>query len=200
MRGLFFEPWKGKNYGDDSAFGIPVMVLGESHYDPENRKNRRITIELIEDELDGGSGYRFFTNIAASFLGAIPDADQRAKFWKAVVYYTYIQGFVGAKPRMRPTDAMWANSAESFSKVLEKYRPRLVAVFGYGLWEELPNRGENTDPIISDGRSVACYNFSLQAGGTALAPKLRHPSSGFNFQTWHPVVQEAVRRARLIFH
>lgn len=196
MRESFFEPWIGKNYGAKSSFGIPVLILGESHYDPENRNNRRITIELIEDELDGGSGYRFFTNIAASFLGTIPTRSQRANFWQSALYYTYIQGFVGAKSRMPPTDRMWANSAESFIRVLEKYKPRLVAVFGYRLWEELPNVGENTDPIISDGRLVACYRFKLPGGATALAPKLRHPSSGFNFRTWHPIVQQAIRRAR----
>jgi hypothetical protein len=32
LKQVRFKPWKGKSYGYHSPFGIPVMILGESHY------------------------------------------------------------------------------------------------------------------------------------------------------------------------
>ena len=186
-----FEPWAGKSYRH-SSFGIRIVVLGESHYGAA--KNPRLTINIIEDECDGGSGFKFYTNVVASFLGTLPNAGQRKQFWHSVVFYNYLQGFAGARPRTPPAYGMWAKSEQNFRRVIDKYKPHLIAVFGFGLWEELPNWGHDADPIVLKRLSVPCYNFAL-LGGSALAPKLRHPSSGFNFRTWHPVVREAVRRA-----
>src|SRR5260370_12636775 len=196
MAEFFFNPWVGKNYGTKSCFRIPIMVLGESHYDWKERSisHRRVTVELIKDELDGGNGIRFYTNIVASFLGAIPNSEQRKEFWNSVLFYNYIQEFVGNGPRMRPEYRMWSQSEPTFRHVLSKYKPRLISIFGFTLWDELPNWGHDADPLKVDGLSVACYNFDAPGRFTALAPKLRHPSSSFNFRTWHPILREAVGR------
>jgi hypothetical protein len=197
MTDWFFRPWIGKNYGPQSCFGIPVMVLGESHYDWKARviPHRRVTVELVKDELDGGDRKRFFTNIVASFAGQLPSAEQRGQFWNSVLFYNYIQGFVGNKPRIRPKCTMWSESQPAFRRVLARYKPRLVAVFGFTLWDELPNWGHDGDPIMTRGQSTACYQLAAPDGFAALAPKLRHPSSSFNFRMWHPILHEAVKRA-----
>ena len=90
MKVPLFKPWVGKKYGYRSCFGIPVMVLGESHYDWKGRviPASRVTVEIIREEISGefkGKKRRFYANIVAAFLGAKPEQEQRAAFWNSVL-------------------------------------------------------------------------------------------------------------------
>lgn len=52
LKHVTFKPWRGKNYGFDSPFGIPVMILGESHYSVEG-KEHSFTKRVIKDVKSG---------------------------------------------------------------------------------------------------------------------------------------------------
>lgn len=72
MSKALFRSWVGKNYGRNSMFGIPVMVLGESQYDWKDRDitQAAVTAALIKEEVFGefeGKNRKFFANIVSAF-------------------------------------------------------------------------------------------------------------------------------------
>ena len=51
---LLFQPWRGKHYGSESIFQIPILIVGESNYtkDPEKEKpHSEFTRQLIVREV-----------------------------------------------------------------------------------------------------------------------------------------------------
>ncbi len=147
LKSVAFKPWVGKHYGYKSQFGIPVMILGESHYSDGNVSDKNITRsftkKVVKRVIDGGSHKKehFLRNVEAAFLGPTKDRDKLSNFWKSVVFYNYVQSLV--KKGSRPTRKMWQDAQEPFLQVLRwlKPRPRLIAVFGYETWENTPFRG-----------------------------------------------------------
>ena len=187
MRGIVFDPWKGAHYGPHSCFGIPVMVLGESHYDWPSR-NRSIPLrnltknKIIEDELDpkNARSNPFYRNVVSGFLGsAAPPHEERTEFWNSILCYNYIQRLMPNSKR-RPSSTIARESEEPFRAILAKYRPRFIAVWGYQLWNYwLPDDGHNAEDIRSGSLKVQCYNFDRPNGVNALAVRIPRPAVQF---------------------
>jgi len=190
---VIFLPFVGRSYGYRSAFGIPVLVLGESHYTDSARKSfpSSFTCDVMDDVISGDE-YRFFTQASKTFLGE-KSVDPKT-FWNSVAFYNFIQTVV--EKGKRPKAEMWRDAERPFLEVLEalKPRPRLIAVFGYGTWECTPCHGKNAKSITHLGQKVPCYDFG-SGDSWSLAPKLKHPSRGFSPKQWHPVVLKALARA-----
>jgi hypothetical protein len=68
MNEIFFQPWKGERYGRRSPFGVPVMILGESHYSRE-KASPTLTQDVVRKVICGEWKFNFFRNVAAAFLG-----------------------------------------------------------------------------------------------------------------------------------
>jgi hypothetical protein len=186
-----FLPFKGRSYGYGSPFGIPVMVLGESHYSNKDREAPTLTRDVMK-EVAAGRGWNFFTRASATFLGK-QSVDARS-FWNSVVFYNFVQTAI--KKNSRPSPQMWQDSEQPFREVLEwlNPRPRLIAVFGFGCWDNTPCYGRDTKSIIHARREVACYEFG-HSNNLSLAFRLRHPSRAFSPREWHPIVLKALARA-----
>jgi hypothetical protein len=63
---LLFQPWVGSQYGNESLFKIPVLIVGESNYtdDIEREKpHSTFTHRLIESIINGSWKHNFFSNI-----------------------------------------------------------------------------------------------------------------------------------------
>jgi hypothetical protein len=200
MEGVLFDPWKGDHYRTARRFGIRVMILGESHYDWKSRNRsiplKNLTKNKIEDELEPGDyvSNPFYRNVLGAFLGAAPTQEERSKFWHSVLVYNFIQRLM-SNSKERPTSIIARESEEPFRAVLANYRPQLIAVFGYQLWEWLPDEGHNVEDIVVGALKVQCYNFDRPSGVNALAVRLHHPSRAFSFRIWHLVLREALQRA-----
>src|ERR1700757_949280 len=98
-RSVNFLPFVGSTYGYQSAFGIPVLVLGESHYTDTGRKSFQssFTRDVIDDVISGDE-YRFFTQVSKTFLGE-RSVDPKT-FWNSVAFYNFIQTVIrkGTRP------------------------------------------------------------------------------------------------------
>jgi hypothetical protein len=186
-----FLPFKGRSYGYDSPFGIPVMVLGESHYSSKDHEAPSLTRHVMK-EVIAGESWNFFTRASAAFLGK-QSADAKS-FWNSVVFYNFIQTAI--TKNSRPTKQMWLNAEQPFCEVLDwlNPRPRLIAVFGFRCWDSTPCYGRDTKSIIHAGREVACYEFG-RGNSWSLALRLQHPSRAFSPREWHPIVLKALVRA-----
>jgi hypothetical protein len=128
LKHVKFEPSIGKHYGMDSPFGIPVMILGESHYGAQG-ETRSFTKYVIKDVKSGKKRHAFFRNVAKAFLVDPRSPSQRKAFWDSVVFYNYVQTSV--EPGTRPAVKTWLAAQEPFLEVLASLepRPRLIAVF-----------------------------------------------------------------------
>jgi hypothetical protein len=186
-----FMPFVGRSYGYHSAFAIPVLVLGESHYTATSRKSfpSSFTRDVMDDVISGEE-WKFFTRVSETFRGE-RSVDPRT-FWNSVAFYNFIQTVI--KKNTRPTAQMWRDAERPFLEVLEALRPRLVAIFGFQTWENTPCHGRNAKPITHLGHEVPCYEFGC-GDSWSLAPKLRHPSRGFSPKQWHAVILKSLARA-----
>ena len=186
-----FLPFKGRSYGYGSPFGIPVMVLGESHYSAKVNEPSSLTRDVM-NKVIAGEKWNFFPRASSAFLGE-KSVDARS-FWNSVVFYNFIQTAV--KKNCRPTKQMWLDAEQPFREVLEwlNPRPRLIAVFGFRCWDNTPCYGRDTKSIIHAGRKVVCYEFG-RTNNWSLGFRLRHPSRAFSPNEWHPIVLKALVRA-----
>jgi len=193
---VFFRPWVGKHYGPTSQLGMPVMVLGESHWcTSEEAINRDFTVELMQHIVDGRR-YRYWTEIARVFPGQDNAAGNSGAFWNSVMFYNYIQESVGDAPRIRPTPAMWEKGAPPFLEVLARYQPRLVLAVGKQLWDHLPKIGRSGPSIVLGNRERESWLYAHPAG-EALALWIYHPASPKWWSDhWAPWLGAALELAR----
>src|ERR1017187_4067466 len=96
-------PFVGARYKQEMPWGLPILVVGESHYSENGEPlNQDYTKEVVQATLDG-SNYSFFTKAVGVFHGCWPTQEQRRQFWDCACFYNFIQETVGAGPRIRPT-------------------------------------------------------------------------------------------------
>lgn len=212
MTKIVFEPWCGCRY-TDAPFGKRVLILGESHYDPDaetpidqmpTSQKRLFTQRCIQDQIEGAQRKRFWTNIAATFLNHLPTLADKKVFWHSVAFYNYVQSSAGLRPRMRPTKEQWRAAQAPFVEVLERWKPEVIIVLGFQTWDRLPEQlpdlnlyGRDAKQRIDDSRERDIdtwrYNYS---DGSCLAYRIRHPSSGaFSSEEWSPRVRRAISLA-----
>ena len=172
---IIFEPWIGSKYKINNRFGVRVLVLGESHYGDASETRSTVTSEVVR-RLAQDERHAFFTKISKVLLGLDKntwlDDKERGWVWEHIAFYNYTQEFVSTDPRVRPTEKMWINGEEPFLQVVHKLEPKLILVLGKEL--------ANNIPKIPNG-IVVC--------------KIKHPSTGFSYEKWNPIFQEAVQRA-----
>lgn len=123
-----FWPAVGLRYKDSS---MKLLVLGESHYRwetmPEDRRlTTRFAIKAKED-------YPFWRNIAGLF-------DRKSDFWDEVIFYNFVQEYVGIRPRQRPKRSMFESDAavKGFREILRRHAPSRILVIGKANWTMLP--------------------------------------------------------------
>ncbi|WP_347261157.1 hypothetical protein [Rudaea sp.] len=205
---IVFEPWKGKHYKKPAVFGKRVLVLGESHYDWESEKEKQIdqmpldqkrslTQRCIQGQIDGTESFKFWTNIAATFLGHLPNSAEKKSFWHSVAFYNYVQSIVGFWARKRPTKELWLEAQTPFVNVLNDLKPEVIIVLGFENWDNLPNLDGHAGPRIDGTRrgDIDTWHYPY-SGGSCLAYRIRHPSSGaFSSKEWCPRVQRAISLA-----
>lgn len=194
-----FLPWVGNHYSDGFA-GIKTLILGESHYQWDCKRNinnwREVTQQLVQEQTDGKYTKAFWTKTAMTFLGHIPSLADKKSFWDSVSFYNYVQESAGNGPRIAPANGSWNSSIDAFKEVLEFLKPNFILVLGVRSWRRLPDLervpGENVEG--APRKTTWCYPNSA---GSSLAYGINHPSSGFNARKWHPHVKAAMKKAEL---
>lgn len=167
MTNVIFKPAIGSRYDEQTT---KVLILGESHYNKHGDElNENYTKDVLRCHLDRVKGrrHRFFTTIAKVLTGKLETYldDEAAKaFWETVVFYNYVQGFVGDKSRVRPTEEMFRSSKDALEMVFEELEPSIVIVLGKQL-------GGWLDHLEVDFKGAkVCYWY--------------HPSAFGHFKKW----------------
>jgi hypothetical protein len=120
-------------------------------------------------------GHPHFARIMTS-LHNLPSASgferkHRVDFWDRVSYYNFVQEFM-PKRRRRPTGRAWKEAASAFPEVLAALKPDLILAFGKQMHDHL-------HPLVKE----------------VPVAKLQHPSAGYEYAVWNPVVQGAFETA-----
>jgi hypothetical protein len=198
VKGIYFEPWRGLNYGPASRWGASVLLVGESHYEwCVERWDRGALLPLdtttvvLTRMAEEAERKAHWTKIAITFLGSNPPRNpphgEMYRFWHSVCYCNFVQECAGLDASARPTPEAFLNAREGFRTVLADLQPDLVLIFSRLVWSAVYAVGGTEEvPKFIEGRR-------LVAG-------LPHPSSRQfrNARTWHPAVTQLVNEARLL--
>jgi len=183
-----FSPWIGKNWGNpaNQLGGRKILLLGESHYSREEEAGQADpdgTLRTFDLYVLGDRSLPFFTKLLQTVLGRKKHsmtAREIQDFWDSVAFYNYVPVYVSEGPRTSPTNEMFESGAAPFNLVMDRLKPEIVVVSGHRLWWwVLKNDGYRDDPTKLD-------SFTID---TALAVKIKHPSTGFSSGHWHSVLK-----------
>jgi hypothetical protein len=186
-----FTPWVGAHWGqaDNAVRGRKILILGESHYE-DGQDGALVgsiyadgTLETFEEFVLGEKTLPFFTKLLQTISGrkkAAMTRDEIRAIWDSVIFYNYVPVYVARGPRVAPTNEMFEMGALPFKKVINEFSPEVIVVCGYRLWWWLlKGQGFAEDPFTKD-------TFPI---GSAMAMRMRHPSTAFSSEEWHAVLR-----------
>lgn len=183
-----FQPWIGSNYGPRSRFGMSVMLLGLSHYrEFEDVELQNYTQHVLRRHIEGSNDRsRYWTKCARTVSRKM----ERAEFWDSVIFYNYVQDFVGSGPRKDPTLDQLATSWGPFLRVVTQHQPDVIIATGKFLWEVLSEKLPHTKTQRRNGRDLLYAKLLEAAPGAGILGYINHPSSGgYCYATWRPIVE-----------
>jgi hypothetical protein len=185
MKNVYFQPWEGMNY--HKSKNNRLLVLGESHYYP-GVAPKGFTNELIGDYTKCEWSHRYWTNIMQVIEGKKHSEIDRVAFWSRIAFYNYVQEIVSDCPGVAPSSKMWQRAEGPFFQVLDHLKPSHVLALSKRLWDSMSSKGKSGKMLKVKDITRDTWIFNYQ-GGSAFATWLRHPSYGFSYEEWHPLVR-----------
>jgi hypothetical protein len=176
LPGVSFQPWRGEYYGVPGLFGIPILIVGESHHGfPHEADDQQFTRSCIQQIEDGTWRHRFFSNIASSFLGGVVSGEPACRLWPSVAFYNYVQDLLPG-PGEAPTEAMWSKAHPAFGTVLERLLPACILFVCRRLFDQVKTMYPAAPSLYVDGRERETISVPLPRGDTALSSYILHPT------------------------
>ncbi len=177
------DTWTGPDYHKAAT---KLLVLGESRYD-KNYSDRRVIRSVLTGEFDGGQRATF-TKFEHAVLGSNHSETERQAFWNATLFHNYNVNFFPGQSRVPLSYSKREDpyNVISLNKVLRKYRPSHVVVWGKWNWDSVDVRSPWTDHRITNARWH--YSRTIIDAHPILFTYVPHPSSAFSPNRWHPVL------------
>lgn len=208
-----FRPWVGKNYFSNGYNGKRILVLGESHYCPQELSptgrcypicKRSLmneicfsqTEEAIAEFINDYSGNKYqqtFLCFERAIVGKELTIEEREEFWNSIVFYNYIQFCQGGPRRPLPSES-WSDSEKAFAEILDIYSPDYIIVWGVRLFDGMKGMPEwnSTQSVLKLSEEEWTYVRTYDIRGK-LIPALRvyHPSTaiGKSWPYWHQIYE-----------
>lgn len=151
----FFEPWIGENYESGGIFGKKILALGDSHYCDSCvgcgvaggiRDNVDFTKNTVKEYLGskyGTKGWpttykKFERTLSGNFNTEKSDA---ISIWNSIAFYNFLQTANNSYARTAYLDEYYDKSLPYFWTVLDELAPDIVIVWGWKVWQHLPDDG-----------------------------------------------------------
>jgi hypothetical protein len=152
---LLFQPWVGSQYGSESIFEIPILIIGESNYTDNLEREKphdTFTHRLIESIIDATWKHRFFSNIQRTFVEKADSKDSREEFWHSVAHHEYIQDWL-PQPGVRPNEEMWKKAKPIFKDVVAELKPKCIIFVCKSVYDQvlLDFHFPASDSLVVDG-------------------------------------------------
>jgi hypothetical protein len=184
MSNVIFMPWIGSRYEGGGFRGLRVLIVAESHYGSKRSERPTATPELVKalgqrlkhpNATERLRKHPHFARIVTAVSGGVSASGfttkERADFWERVCYYNFLQEFMPAA-RVAPAAKSWDVGKAAFLDVLATMQPDVVIAFSKRL-----------SPILQP-----------LCGSVPLA-MVHHPSTGFSYARWNPVIANAFDEA-----
>ena len=188
---LTFKPYIGKNYHSSTK---KILVLGESHYtvgEKPERQLKNLTNSVLEKYLNykgKRKGIKHekwmntFTKFSNVLCGERLTNEGTIKFWEEVTFYNYVQVAM-PKSRKSPNKPDFEKSYTSFKDVLKEIQPKIIIIWGFRLWRNLPK--ENF--IVNEENERIFKGTLLDLNGNTTFLVVPHPSSSFSYRLTDPI-------------
>ncbi len=162
-----------------------------SHYswDADEIPSYFVTNYVIHDRMSRRTSGQFFTNIAATCTGWLPNESQRQEFWGSVAFYDYIQQFVGnyqAAPCRRVVGVL-ACGIQSRSSGIEAATDLVIGVTNWNNISKSMAVQGSLSQVLRSLNMRRRTGIQLRANARALAFHLKHTSAGYNFRKFAPL-------------
>lgn len=191
MNKIKFLPWVGKDY-TKAYYGRRILVLGESHYCPEDEVRPTITQDVITGLFDPDVEFEGYMNTFTKFVRALDGTEvergDQERIWQRVMFYNYVQEPM-TYARVAPTTEQFRASDEAFFEVQNTYRPEAIIVWGKRLYNNLPQIGEQGPDV----RGVETWMYKLADGSVVRLLPIIHPSAAFSPAEWHEVISDFLK-------
>ena len=195
MNKVHYLPWIGKDYPAGGIFKQKILVLGESHYTDEEKGpdfTRNVVSDYLNPEVERDSWMPTFLKFERSLVGHVADQREREAIWNSVAFYNYLQETVSG-PREAGSKGMYERAEEPFFQVLNELRPDMLIVWGYRLWNHLPNDNwVECDDIFIDDYKVRQGAYRLEDGTTVKVVCVYHPAAPYRWDYWHRVIKSVM--------
>ncbi len=184
INNILFQPWKGEQYGNESIFKIPILIVGESNYGVSEglEKDAPFTHGLINSIIKGCWKHRFFSNIQRTFVESADTEKLRREFWHSVAHHEYIQDWLPS-PGVAPTEEMWTKASPIFKEVVAELKPKCILFVCKRVYDRVSAEFPDSTPLIVDGSyspvtlSIYKSSHSTVQINAALASWIYHPTS-----------------------
>ena len=189
-----FHPWIGASYGYNSQWTLPLLILGESHYDTNGEllqvdSTQKVLTEYVQLR---PKHLQYYTKVMNSVMGISAPSDEltRSHFWNSVAFYNYVQYIV---PKGEPpTQDMWDRSRGAFHEVISKLKPFCILVVSTRLWQ-------NINSHISLSSDFYVNNKIMKSGriGNAHVGGIPHPTSSYGYKPldWNPAITHLIKES-----
>jgi uracil-DNA glycosylase len=203
---VHFLPMVGTAYDDGLVPSVRVLLLGESHYGVASdaqgwgRDCTQYNFDsFMDDACDIDNQSQFFRKLPRIVTRDTGVTQiESAAAWRRVAFANFVQDFVGAHARMRPTSEQWIQGQVALTEMAQKLRPDVVLVLGAQLWNHITEGYSSGEAAIQADRHEREVWLIPHDGGYARASWIYHPST--NYETLDSAIgvfAELLRRASL---
>jgi hypothetical protein len=201
---VYFTPFVGDEYDKGLVDGVRVLLLGESHYGIASgeegcgRDCTQYNFDGYTDEsCDIDNQHQFFKKLPR-IVARNPaiTAPESAAAWRRVAFSNFVQEFVGANARMRPSGQQWKQGQLALAELAKKLRPNVILVLGAQLWNHITEgQSSNENPIAAERHERSVWLID-NGSGFARSSWIYHPSTNYeSLQSAIGVFAELLRRA-----
>jgi hypothetical protein len=202
-KGLTFLPWEGMHYRDGRT---RVLVIGESHYDPERSEPELTTQDLttftrrnVLFRMTAAAPTDSFWRRIESIFGVGRSPEEIRAFWESIAFINLVQELL-RNSRDRDLTPHWPRACRCLGPILDALQPDLALVLGAAAWAGISRQyssptGRKLDaevpPKFASSDSGYREIWALKATGRDVpAIHIAHPmyKGGFRAEEWRLLI------------
>lgn len=184
---VYFTPFVGERYDEGLVSGVRVLLLGESHYGVASEEPgfgsdcTLYNFEGYTDETcDIDHQHQFFQKLPRIVTRNLAVTQlESAEAWRRIAFSNFVQEFVGANARMRPTPGQWRQGQAALTVLIERLQPNVVLVLGAQLWDNITEGRKSGEPKIHADRRDREIWLIPNGNGYARSSWIYHPSTNY---------------------